>query len=59
MEQKTTNSLDVTLNLSGQNVTEMRFSNDNSTWSEWETYASTKAWTLTAGDGNKTVYAQL
>jgi LPXTG-motif cell wall-anchored protein len=55
---KTTNSLDVELNLSGQNVEEMRFSNDNATWSSWETYASTKAWTLTAGDGTKTVYAQ-
>jgi LPXTG-motif cell wall-anchored protein len=55
----TTNSLDVTLNLSGSNVAQMRFSNDNSTWSSWETYASTKAWTLTPGDGVKTVYAQL
>ena len=37
---------------------EMRFSNDGSTWSGWEPYVTTKAWTLPSGDGNKTVYAQ-
>ena len=36
----------------------MRFSNDNSTWSGWETYATTKNWTLAGGDGTRTVYAQ-
>lgn len=54
----TTNSLNITLNFSSENVAQMRFSNDNSTWSSWEPYASTKEWTLTAGDGTKTVYAQ-
>ena len=39
-------------------VTQMRFSNDNSTWSTWEAYATSKAWTLTSGDGTKTVYVQ-
>lgn len=39
-------------------VTSMRFSNDNSHWSDWETYATSKAWTLDAPDGVKTVYAQ-
>lgn len=40
-------------------VTSMRFSNDNSSWSNWETYATSKTWTLDGGDGAKTVYAQL
>jgi len=29
-----------------------------SSWSGWETYATSKPWTLTAGDGSKTVYVQ-
>jgi hypothetical protein len=37
---------------------EMRFSNDNSIWSDWEPYAAQKAWTLSSGDGAKTVYAE-
>lgn len=53
-----TDSLDVVLNLNGQYVSQMRFSNDNSTWSSWEPYASTKLWTLTDGNGTKTVYVQ-
>jgi ribosomal protein L33 len=36
----------------------MRFSNDNATWSEAETYGAAKSWTLTPGDGLKTVYAK-
>jgi hypothetical protein len=36
----------------------MRFSNDNITWSNWEPFNTTKAWTLSGGDGNKTVYVQ-
>ncbi len=39
-------------------VIQMRFSNDGTVWSAWENYAATKAWTLTAGDGVKTVYAE-
>ncbi len=37
---------------------EMRFKNKGYSWSEWETYSSTKTWTLPQGDGDKTVYAQ-
>jgi hypothetical protein len=36
----------------------MRFSNDNLTWSSWEAYATSKTWTLTPGDGTKTVYVK-
>jgi hypothetical protein len=36
----------------------MRFSNDGSTYSAYQPYAATAPWTLTSGDGLKTVYAQ-
>ena len=56
------NSPAVTLALSasdaGSGVAQMRFSNDNATWSPWENYAATKAWSLMVGDGQKTVYVQ-
>ncbi len=57
-----TNSTAALLTLSCDNGTgsgcaQMQFKNDNSTsWSTPETYAITKAWTLSAGDGTKTVY---
>jgi hypothetical protein len=56
-----TNSTSVTLTLScsdAQGCSQMRFSNDNITYSTPETYATTKAWTLTTGDGSKTVYVK-
>ena len=58
-----TNSDLVTLTLSATdnsgNVTQMRFSNDNSNWSTWEIYRTTRYdWTLPGGDGSKTVFAQ-
>jgi YD repeat-containing protein len=57
-----TNSESVTLTLSATDnsgtVSQMRFSNDNVTWSTWEAYGTTKAWALSASDGNKTVYVQ-
>ena len=36
----------------------MRFSNDAVTWSSWEAYGTSKAWTLSAGDGVKTVFVE-
>lgn len=57
-----TSTTSVTLTLSATDnsgtVSQMRFSNDNATWSAWETYLTTKAWTLTDGSGTKTVYAE-
>jgi PKD repeat protein len=57
-----TKSPTVTLTLSAEDATsgvaKMRFSYDNSTWTSWEPYTSSKAWTLTANDGIKTVFAQ-
>ncbi len=64
-DANSTNSTSVTLNLSATDANsgmgigaQMQFSNDNSTWSAPEAYAITKSWTLTSGDGTKTVYAK-
>ncbi|WCN36581.1 S-layer homology domain-containing protein [Aneurinibacillus uraniidurans] len=54
-----TSSESVTLDITESGSTDMRFSNDGSTWTNWETVKSTKGWTLTAGDGSKTVHMQL
>ena len=61
--QTVTNSVNVTLKLSAVdrvtgNADKMQFSNDGISYSTEEPYATTKSWTLTAGDGNKTVYAR-
>jgi len=59
-----TNSFDVTLNLSAQDnaggsgISKMQFSNDGSTWTSLEPYATTKSWSLDPGDGTKTVYVK-
>ena len=39
-------------------VTDMRLSSDGSNWTAWEDYATTRAYTLSAGDGRKIVYIQ-
>ncbi|MGF7050178.1 putative repeat protein (TIGR02543 family) [Paenibacillus sp. DS2015] len=58
-----TTNPDVTLNLSlGSGVTDVvgvQFSNNNSSWSVVEAFSSTKSYTLSAGNGNKTVYVRL
>jgi hypothetical protein len=48
----------VTIDSSVPGVTEMRFRNGSGSWSTWEAYNATKAWTLPSGDGAKTVDAQ-
>jgi RHS repeat-associated protein len=57
-----TSSTAVTLTLSATDtdtgVSEMRFSNDNSTWDDWIDYATSATWTLTSGEDSKTVYVQ-
>lgn len=57
-----TNTTAATLTLSatdaGGSVTQMQFSNDGTTYSTAETYATSKTWTLATGDGTKTVYAK-
>jgi S-layer protein (TIGR01567 family) len=46
----------VALSLSATGATEMSFSNDGSSWSPWESYATAKSWTLVEGEGIKTVH---
>ena len=58
-----TNALAATLTLSasdaGSGISQMRFSNDNSSWSAWQDYATSAGWALASGaDGTRTVYAQ-
>ena len=57
-----TNSRTVTLMLSATDavtsVTQMRFSNNGTSFSAAEAFAPTKTWTLSSGAGAKTVYAQ-
>jgi hypothetical protein len=60
----TTTSTSVTLTLTSADalsgVSQVRFSNDAAfTSATWESAAATKAWTLTSGDGSKTVYYQV
>jgi len=58
-----TNSTIVTLSPvatdAASGVSQMRFSNDNLTWTSWEPCSVSKAWTLTKGEGEKTVYYQV
>jgi PKD repeat protein/ribosomal protein L40E len=56
-----TDTTAITLNLmvdDSTSIAEMHFSNDGSTWSDWQDYSTTASWTLTEGDGTKTVYVQ-
>lgn len=55
-----TGSVDVVLNFSVTDAAQMRFTNDPGTWPLWSPYddAAPLPWTLTTGDGTKTVYAE-
>ena len=54
-----TNTTSVTLTLSAIDAYQMQISNTSDfTGAIWETYATSKAWTLVAGEGMKTVYAK-
>jgi len=57
-----TNTVAVNLNLSatdaGSGLIQMRFSNDNSTWSAWEQHTNSKSWSLQDGEGAKSVIVQ-
>ncbi len=55
----TSTTLTATLTLAATDATQMIISNDAGfTGAPWETYATSKTWTLTTGDGVKTVYAK-
>ncbi len=50
---------EVTLTLAATGANQMAISNTaDFSGVSWETYAASKSWTLTAGDGTKTVYAK-
>ena len=51
-------SRNVTITLNSADTASMCFSNDNSSFSGWEAYASSKSWTVPDGDGTKTMYVK-
>jgi hypothetical protein len=58
-----TNNTAVNLTMSdepapGSGVAQMRFSSDGTIWSEWEPFSTSKAWIVSEGDGEKTIYSQ-
>ncbi|MHA2185738.1 MAG: hypothetical protein ACXAAI_12135, partial [Promethearchaeota archaeon] len=58
-----TTSISVTLTLTfsdaSSGVDQVRYSNDGSLWVAWEAPSDTRAWTLSGGDGTKTVYYEI
>jgi hypothetical protein len=58
-----TTSTSVTLYLTYYDATsgvyKVRYANEGQSWTAWESPSSTKAWTLTSGDGTKKVYYQI
>ncbi|GAG92347.1 unnamed protein product, partial [marine sediment metagenome] len=55
--QTYTNSTDVVLSLSATNATKMQISNlANFSGAAWESYSTSKNWTITDGNGTRTVY---
>ncbi|RJE87420.1 hypothetical protein D3P07_13840 [Paenibacillus sp. 1011MAR3C5] len=51
-------TLDYTLGAGVEDVTSVQFSNDNLTWSSEAAYSESMNYTLSAGDGSKTVYVR-
>ena len=54
-------STSVTLTLSADDnleVAQMHFRNNETAWTAWETYSTSKNWMLPSGDGTKIVYVQ-
>ncbi|MEJ2248623.1 MAG: right-handed parallel beta-helix repeat-containing protein [Candidatus Lokiarchaeota archaeon] len=51
--------LTLTYNDITSGVNQVRYSNDGILWSNWQAPSNTKLWTLTSGDGSKTVYYQI
>gem|GEM_PF-3890134 len=58
-----TNTENVWIQLSAEDATSgaeaMRISNDGSTWSAWQAISAQFPWTLSSGDGLKTVYVEV
>ncbi len=56
--ETSTDSINVTLTLGATNASKMNISNSSFGAGTWEDYSTSKAWTLTTGDGTKTIYVQ-
>jgi hypothetical protein len=54
-----TNSTSVELTISARYADEMQFSNDGVIWGGWESYTTSKSYTLSAGAGTKNVYIKV
>jgi hypothetical protein len=54
-ERSWTNSQNVVLGLYAFGAAQCRFQNDIRGWGTWETYATSRSWTLSSGEGNKSV----
>ena len=58
-----TNSTSSTLTISASDalsgINQVRYSSNGSSWTTWEAYAASKAWTLATGDGLKYAYYQV
>ena len=53
-----TDSQNVSLTLSSSGAASMCFKNENGFYTAWEPYSTSKNWTLSDGDGQKTVYVK-
>ncbi|MFC1510780.1 FlgD immunoglobulin-like domain containing protein [Candidatus Margulisiibacteriota bacterium] len=53
-------SVNLALSATDTNLEDMHFINESGSWGsdDWETYSTSKSWTLTAGDAEKTVYVR-
>jgi hypothetical protein len=55
-----TNTVDVSLNIGAvddlSGLHQMAFCSDGTSWSTWEDYSETKSYSLSSGDGAKTIY---
>jgi len=54
-----TNDNTVQLTIAAQNAVEMSLSSDGIVWSDWETYQTSKSYTLPPGDGSKSIYIRV
>ncbi len=52
-------SLDLSYFDGGSGVNGCRYGNAGGTWSEWQGCVGTRSWTLSSGDGTKTVYYEV
>ncbi|MFX1242830.1 MAG: right-handed parallel beta-helix repeat-containing protein, partial [Promethearchaeota archaeon] len=52
-------TLTLTYNDATSGVSEVRYSNDGSSWTAWEAPSTTKTWVLSFGDGTRMVYYEI